>query len=53
MLCSALQKFVDEQTIVILESRKKIEKKTTIKKIDVVLRTALDGFLCEEKKKGM
>lgn len=51
MFCSALQKFVDEQTIVILESRKKIEKKTTIQKIDIVLRTALDGFLCEEEKR--
>lgn len=50
MLCSALQKFVDEQTIVILESTQKIEKKTTIKKIDIMLRTALDGFLCEEKE---
>lgn len=50
VLCNALQKFVDEQMTLILESRQKIEKKTTIKKIDIMLRTALDGFLWEEKK---
>ena len=42
---------MDEQPIVILESRQKIEKKTTIQKTDIMLRTALDGFLCEEKKR--
>lgn len=59
MVLGALQvlykSLLDEQMIVISESRKKVENKTTIKEIDtlgldVMLRIALDDFLCEERR---